>query len=452
MNEQPLHTRRDFLRTGMLGGALTWTVPGFLHATMQELHAAADASALQGTTGKDSPILVVLQLAGGNDGLNTVVPFMDDAYRRARPQLAIPEKSVLRLTDHIGFHPSLVGLKALYDDGLLSVIQGVGYPNPNRSHFRSMEIWQTASDSNRNERHGWIGRYFDNQCGGEDPGVGISIGRETPQAFASSLAKGITFQTPEQYRFVGADEETPVGMAEMAMYDGTGDSNAGSSIGSLSGAGRTSSGESPLAFLERTSMDAQASSETINRVVRTAKNQAEYPGSRLARDLKTVGKLIAGGLPTRIYYVSQGGFDTHANQAGSHERLLREYAEALRAFMTDMKKQGNQERVQVLTFSEFGRRVKENASGGTDHGAAAPVFVAGGRSQGGIVGTHPSLAEADLLKGDIQFAIDFRSVYASLLEGHLQVDSASVLKRRFPTIAQIGGAQSEASPEPGANA
>lgn len=434
MNEPPLHTRRDFLRTGMLGGALSWTVPGFLHATMQDLHAAAAADPLPGATGKDSPILVVVQLAGGNDGLNTVVPYANDDYRRARPRLAVSADDVLRLNDDIGFHPSLAGLKSLYDDGILSVIQGVGYPNPNRSHFRSMEIWQTASDSDRNERHGWVGRYFDNQCSGEDPGVGIAIGKESPQAFAASRPKGITFQTPEQYRFVGADEDSAVGMAEMAMRERLEDSNEGGSVNSLSGARRNRPGESPLAFLERTAMDAQASSDTINEVVRTARNRSDYPASRLARDLKTVGKLIAGGLSTRIYYVSQGGFDTHSNQLSTHERLLREYAEALKAFMLDMKEQGNQERVQVLTFSEFGRRVKENASGGTDHGAAAPVFVAGGTVKGGIVGDHPSLAPEDLLKGDVRFGTDFRSVYATLLEGHLQTESQSVLKGVFSTL------------------
>ena len=440
MTEQTmLHTRRDFLRTGLLGGSLAWTVPGFLHATMQHLHAAAADRLLPGPNGADSPILVVLQLAGGNDGLNTVVPYANDHYRRARPRLGLAKDDVLRINDEIGFHPGLGGLKALFDEGRLAVVQGVGYPNPNRSHFRSAEIWQTASDAERNERHGWIGRYFDSQCRGADPGLGIAIGHESPQAFAASAPKGIAFPSPEQYRFVGADPDTELGTAEAALYDRLAPGADGGSIGSLAGAGRARALASPLDFLERTALDAQASSETIRRIMGAARNQAAYPGSRLGRDLQTVGRLIAGGMSTRVYYVSQGGFDTHTNQLATHQRLLTELGDALQAFLADLTAQGNLERVLVLTFSEFGRRVQENASGGTDHGAAAPVFLAGGRVRAGLIGPHPSLAEKDLLRGDPQFAIDFRSVYATALERHLGADSVAVLRRPFPLLDVLRG-------------
>jgi len=191
-----LHTRRKFLRTSILGGAMAWTIPVFIEKTFGALDTQAAASATQFAVGKDSPILVVLQMAGGNDGLNTVIPYADDAYFSARPKIGIPADRVLRLGDYAGLNPNLKSLADLYHDGHMAVLQGVGYPNPNRSHFRSTEIWQTASDSNRFEREGWLGRYFDSCCAGEDPGVGINIGRDTPQAFTARMPKGISFERP----------------------------------------------------------------------------------------------------------------------------------------------------------------------------------------------------------------------------------------------------------------
>lgn len=432
MSEPSIRTRRQFLKSGLVGGALTWTVPGFLHTTMQELHAASIDSLVQAPTGKDGPILVVIQLAGGNDGLNTVVPYASDDYRRARPVLGIPESDCLRIDDTLAMHPGLTGLKSLYDDGLLAVIEGVGYPNPNRSHFRSMEIWQTASDSERFESHGWIGRYFDSQCQGADAGVGVAIGAESPQAFASAHPKGIAFTNPYQFRFVGLEDAEEVELFnEMNAVE---DDNAGASIQELGGAKHVPGAGSPLDFLERTAMDAQVSSDSIRRIIRSSQNRADYRNSGISNDLKTVARLIAGALPTRIYYVSQGGYDTHTNQLGTHERLLREFSDALSAFLKDLKAQGNLDRVQVLTFSEFGRRVKENASGGTDHGAAAPVFVAGGRTRGGLYGTPPVLAEDALYRGDVTHGVDFRSVYATLLERHLGAPSEAILGRAFPLL------------------
>ncbi|MFM8715498.1 MAG: DUF1501 domain-containing protein, partial [Spartobacteria bacterium] len=196
-----LHTRRQFLRTSLLGGAISWTIPAFLERTFFTLDAMAADSVVQTVTGKDGPILIVLQLAGGNDGLNTLVPFGDDAYFRARPTIAIPGEKTLRLNDHFGLNPKLTALKSLHDEGHLAIVQGVGYPNPNRSHFRSTEIWQTASDSEVTEKYGWMGRYFDSCCKGEDPAVGVSIGSQTPQAFAAPEPRGISFARPEQFRF-----------------------------------------------------------------------------------------------------------------------------------------------------------------------------------------------------------------------------------------------------------
>src|SRR6266566_1558296 len=201
-NEITLKTRREFLRTTVLGGALSWTVPTFLANTFTALQSEAADKATQTATGRDSTILVILQMAGGNDGLNTVVPFSNDYYHRARPQIGLAGKQVLKLNDDIGLHQSLAGFKDLYDAGQLAIIQGVGYPNPNRSHFRSTEIWQTASDANSFERYGWLGRYFDSACAGCDPTVGVSIGRQMPQAFAARKPIGVSLDNPQNYRFI----------------------------------------------------------------------------------------------------------------------------------------------------------------------------------------------------------------------------------------------------------
>ncbi|MBU0676927.1 MAG: DUF1501 domain-containing protein [Verrucomicrobia bacterium] len=442
MKESKLHTRREFLRTGLVGGALTATAPGFLLATLQDLHAATRDSAVLGVSGKDGRILVVLQLAGGNDGLNTVVPCEDSHYYNARHRIAIPKKDCLVLNGELGLHPALTGFKSLHDDGVLSIVQGVGYPNPNRSHFRSMEIWHTASDSDRTLAQGWIGRYFDNQCKGAPASVGICIGQEAPQAFVAEIPKGVTFQDPKRYRYGAGsrggfdlDEEDIEMLREMNRPDE--DRFAGSSIGTLGGFKQKQAGESPVDFLERTALDAQVSSEQITKYVGKRRG-VEYPGTKLAKDLSMVGDLIAGGMPTRIYYVSQGGYDTHTNQQGTQQRLLTELGDALQAFMHDLKKQGNLDRVLLLSFSEFGRRVAENASGGTDHGTAAPVFIAGGQIRPGVHGEMPDLKPGKLDKGDLKFNIDFRSVYASILEQWMRVPSVPILGRKFQQFDLLG--------------
>jgi len=438
-SELTLKTRREFLRSTVLGSALSWTVPTFLANSFSSLYADAADSATQIVTGKDSTILVVLQMAGGNDGLNMVVPFGDDNYHKARPRIGIAAKNVLKLSDMVGLHPGLAGLKELYDVGQLGVVQGVGYPNPNRSHFRSTEIWQTASDSNRFEATGWLGRYFDNTCSGCDPAVAVAISEQMPQAFAAKKPKGICFSNPQNYRFMksdrpGPDEQdmTEESFRKLNESDEAQMENSGGTIAMLNGAAKPSG--SPLDFIERTALDAQVSSDEIRAIVGKSENNAAYPGSRLANSLKLVAKLIGGGMPTRIYYVSQGGYDTHTNQTGTHERLLTDLGDAVKAFVADLKAQGNFERVLIMTFSEFGRRVSENANGGTDHGAAAPMFVVGNKVKAGLLGRYPSLAPGDLLNGDPKYNVDFRSVYAAVLESWLKTQSAPVLGRQFTPL------------------
>ncbi len=434
---QTLQTRRRFLRTSFLGAAASWTLPVFLEKTFLTLDAIAADSLTQTATGKDGTILVVLQLAGGNDGLNMVVPFADDAYFRARPKLALPADKILRLNSYAGLNPKLTGLKSLFDEGHLAVIQGVGYPNPNRSHFRSTEIWQTATDADRTEREGWLGRYFDNCCRGSDPTVGVAIGSEMPQSFTARTPTGVVFSRPEQFRF-NSSEKTGGRMSEEEIFyrqlnqpnDTTITASDGGSIGAIAGA--TSSDLSAIDFLQRTALDAQISSDKILEIARKSKSTVPYPSGQLANSLSLIARMIGGGLTTRVYYASQGGFDTHARQLNAHDRLMTELNGALSSFVTDLKQQGNFERVLLITFSEFGRRVNENANGGTDHGAAAPMFALGGRVKPGLFGKYPSLTDLD--NGDLKFNTDFRSVYGTVLEQWLAAPSAAVLGRKFPPL------------------
>jgi len=439
-----LQTRRKFLRTSMLGGAATWTLPVFLEKTFFALDALAADATTQAVTGKDGTILVVVQMAGGNDGLNMVVPYADDAYHVARPRLRLAPDQVLKIDNHIALNPKLTGLKSLYDEGHVAIVQGVGYPNPNRSHFRSTEIWQTASDADRTLSDGWLGRYFDNCCSGADPTVGVAIGEETPQAFAAKNPTGVTFSRPEQFRFRPSEPNTGQMTAEEMFFRqlneaGAGDeggtvaTNAGGSIGAISG--KTKNDLGTLDFLQRTALDAQLSSDKILAIARKYKSTVPYPQGQLAASLNIIARMIAGGLATRVYYASQGGFDTHAGQINTHQRLMGEFSDAIAAFVADLKQQGNFERVLLMTFSEFGRRVQENANGGTDHGAAAPMFALGGAVKAGLFGKYPSLTELD--HGDLRFNTDFRSVYGTVLDRWLKAPSETVLGRKFSALGIV---------------
>ncbi|HEY4284046.1 MAG TPA: DUF1501 domain-containing protein [Chthoniobacterales bacterium] len=436
-----LQTRRKFLRNSVLGAAATWTLPVFLEKTFGVLDAMAADSLTQTVTGRDGPILVVVQLAGGNDGLNTFVPFGDDAYHRARPRLALAADTILKVNDYAGLNGKLTGLKSLFDEGHLAIIQGVGYPNPNRSHFRSTEIWQTGSDADRNLSDGWIGRYFDNCCSGADPTIGVVIGDEMPLAFAAKNPTGVTFTQPEQFRYRSSEPGRGghLSAEELFFRQINGSSEAddpvngpeeGGSIGKLPGS--VVNGSSALDFLRRTALDAQLSSDKILAIARKYKSTVTYPPGQLGSALSTIARMIAGGLPTRVYYASQGGFDTHAGQFNAHDRLMNDFNAALSAFVTDLKQQGNFERVLLMTFSEFGRRVAENANGGTDHGTAAPMFLLGGAIKPGTFGRYPSLTDLD--RGDLKFNTDFRSVYGTILEHWLKAPSEIVLGRKFPLL------------------
>lgn len=428
------------MRSAVLGASASWTLPGFINRTFAELGEDARDKSVQFATGKDDTILVVLQMAGGNDGLNTLVPFGDDAYYKARPKLAKKEKDLIKLQDGLGLNSSMPFLGSLYKEGNLGVVQGVGYPNPNRSHFVSTSIWETADTSNRSNT-GWLGRYFDNACEGIDPTVGISFNKSTPESFGALRNPGVSLSSPELYRWIhaGGDKSQaqeffselnqPTDDENGPVDGGSIDMPAGGNVGAIAG-------ESNLDFLERVALDAQVSSKEILEVAAKHKTNVTYDGTPIARNLNLVSRMIAGGMATRVYYVSHGGFDTHTGQLNSHDRLLNQLDSALKSFFTDLKQQGNDKRVVLMTFSEFGRRVSENASAGTDHGKASCMFVAGGNVKGGLYGSYPSLTE--LSQGDLKHTIDFRSVYADVLGGWLKAPGVErILQGKYEGLGLV---------------
>lgn len=416
----------------MLGASATWTVPMFVEQTFADLHGSAKDLATQAVTGKDDSILVVLQMAGGNDGLNTVVPFEDDAYHKARPRLAKGSKDLIRLADGVGLNQSMPFLGELYQEGDLAVVQGVGYPNPNRSHFVSTSIWETGDINNRSST-GWLGRYFDNACPGSDPTVGISLNKTQPESFGATRNPGVCLSSPELYRWIhsGGDKDG----AEQ-FFESLNSPNApvdGASIAEPSvGKGGSLVGESNLDFLKRVAMDARVSSKQILEVASKHRSRVSYGGTPISRSLNMVARMIAGKMPTRVYYVSHGGFDTHNGQANAHDRLLGQLDEALKSFFADLKQQGNADRVTLMTFSEFGRRVSENASAGTDHGKGSCLFVAGAPVKGGLYGKQPSLTDLD--NGDLKHHVDFRQVYATVLGDWLKTNPTPVLKGDYRSL------------------
>ncbi len=441
MNPADFTTRRAFLHRGLTLVGAASTAPLFLARSARAV-APKDGALTRSRPGvPDDHVLVVLQLAGGNDGLNTVIPVRNDLYYKYRPQLGIAAKAALKLNDDFALHPVLTGFKSLYDAGLLAVVHGVGYPNPNRSHFKSMDIWHTASPDGR-EHTGWIGRYFDNACRGEDPcdpQAGVAIMNEAPLAMQGERFRPVAFQRPEDLNWNPGGNEYAQRRAafakraqemrgKRAMQQPAGGPLPDEYVfEQLNQPGRKSARPAgDLGFLQRTAMDARLTSSDIQRASR-GQAAAEYPGSPLANTLKTVARMIAAQMPTKIYYVSQGGYDTHAGQANRQQQLLTQLGDALKAFVADLTAAGQLDRVTIMTFSEFGRRVTENASGGTDHGEAAPMFVVGKHITPGFHGTFPSLDETDLHRGDLAWTTDFRNVYAGVLQGWLCADAKAAL-------------------------
>jgi uncharacterized protein (DUF1501 family) len=409
-------TRREFLRLGLGTSTLLAcgsTVPTFLaHAA----HALADGPA-KDTGGR---VLVVLQLDGGNDGLNTVAPYADDDYIKHRPKLHLGAKAVARIDDRVGFHPALGGFAKLLEARQLAVVQGVGYPNPNRSHFESMAIWHTARPDPQRDTPGWLAGALDGKPPAPSGDVpALHVGRELlPQALAGSQRHVPSLTRLEQFRRRVGVPESAGAKEQRAALDELASQERGRP-GSL------------LQFVERSAVLTYTSSARLERVA--AGSAAGYPESYgLARRLRLIAQLIKAGLTTSIYYTQLGGFDTHANQLNQHDNLLREMGASLQAFLKDLSASGDGRRVVVLVFSEFGRRLTENASAGTDHGTAAPVFLLGGAVKSGLHGPYPGLR--DLADGDPKHAIDFRRVYATLLDRWLNCPSDKVLGETFEPL------------------
>jgi uncharacterized protein (DUF1501 family) len=423
----PTFSRRLFLQQGLGFISLAATAPLFIQRSVSGMMLPLGSMLASVPGVPEDHVLVVVQLGGGNDGLNTVVPFGNDTYYRARQAIAIPapgrsgngpnQQSALKLDEKsgIGLHPNLTGFKELLDQGVASIVQGVGYPNPNRSHFTSMDIWHTA-DTNA-KGNGWIGKYFDCTCNGTPvPEGAVSIGRESPLAMNGQIQKPVSFESAELFRWLGEDLDRDKTLKR--PYD----------IITRAGELDSINPDSQLGFLTRTALDAQVSSDRIRAAV-SKRPLVQYPGNNLARQLQIVGAMIRDGMKTRVYYVSLGGFDTHAAQLNSHGNLMRQLGDSLNAFYKDLKAQGNNSRVLTMCFSEFGRRVQQNASGGTDHGTAAPMYFVGDMIKPGLLGDHPSLTDLD--DGDLKYNVDFRSVYTAVLEDWMGAPSEKILGKAY---------------------
>ena len=392
--------RRDFIQQSGLIVAGSWLAPQFLQAHQYQLQS-------------DRPRkLVVIQLSGGNDGLNTIVPYRNDEYYRVRPKIAIPQNKVLSGTDELGFHPALSGFKELYDEGWLTVLNGVGYPNPNRSHFRSMDIWQSGSGADQLWTTGWIGRYLDAACpSGDRPQLAVEVEDSLSLALKGEHMKGLALQDPQKLYNTLRSKQIPSD-AEAKQIDHDNEN---------------------LTYLYKTLVEARSSAQYVAEKVKTQRVTREYPKSELSKSLKSVARMILSGVDTQVYYLSHAGFDTHIRQNPQQERLLSQYSEAVHAFVSHLHAEGQLDNVLILTFSEFGRRVAQNASQGTDHGTANNLFLIGSQLQKpGFFNELPSLS--DLQDGDLKFNLDFRRVYATLLDQWLDIPHQKILQQSYEEL------------------
>jgi len=391
--------RRHFLKnTALASGALM--VPAFLKP-----FEALGKSELRGHKN-----LVIIQLSGGNDGLNTIVPHGNDIYYQKRSTIAINKNDIVKLNDMQGFNPSLSALKEIYDQGWMSIINSVGYPNPDRSHFRSMDIWQTGSESNQFLTTGWIGRYLDSNCQTcSKPYTAIEVDDTLSLAMKGAKMKGIAVQDPGKLY-----QTTREPFFKDLVHEHSADNLS----------------EDNLGYLYKTMIETYSSAEYIQNTSKTYTVNSEYPATQLGNQLKTVSKFINSGLQTRIYYVSLSGFDTHVRQQDQQARQLKIYGDAVAAFIKDLKQSGKLDDTLVMTFSEFGRRVEQNASNGTDHGTANNILIYGGKlKKAGFYNEAPDLSQLD--NGDLKYQVDFRDVYATLLDKWLDVNNGQILTKRF---------------------
>ncbi|RAJ04120.1 uncharacterized protein (DUF1501 family) [Chitinophaga skermanii] len=397
--------RRRFLQVGSLASA-SMLLPKFLKAFEKGQLVPPGNKAL-----------VVIQLSGGNDGLNTVIPYRNDIYYKLRPNLSIKRDSVLELNDELGIHPSLSSFKSLYDEGYLGVLNNVGYPNPDRSHFRSMDIWQTASDAGEYWRTGWLGRYLDAQCKGCDkPTQALEIDDTLSLALKGKQVKGLAFTDPQRLYSTSNDKY----FASLLKNHQDDHNHEHENVD----------------YLYKTMAETMSSANYIQSQYKTYQTKETYPNTTLGKSLKTIANLIMTDINTSVYYVSHGSFDTHVNQQDQQSRLFTQLNEGIAALVKDLKNNGRFEDVLVMTFSEFGRRVGQNASGGTDHGTANNMFfISGALKEKGILNPGPDLS--NLLEGDLQYKVDFKSVYATILKKWLGADDRAVLEHEYDYLQFI---------------
>ncbi len=396
-----LFKRREFLQAGSLATA-SFMMPQFLKAFES-----------RNMVPPGNKVIVVIQLSGGNDGLNTVIPVTNDIYYKERPKLGIQKERSLLLTDEIGLNPALTGFKNLYDNGSLAILNSVGYPNPDRSHFRSMDIWQSGADSNEYVNTGWLGRYLDAQCSGCDkPAQAIEVDDILSFALKGEDKKGLAVKDPKKLFNTSSSK---------FFKDISADHH---------------SGEESVDYLYKTMSETLSSAEYIFEQSKLHPSFQTYPTTRLGKNLKTIASLILSNIDTKVYYVSLGSFDTHVNQENQQKRLFTELDGALTSFVKDMKDNNRFEDVMLMTFSEFGRRVSQNASGGTDHGTANNMFLISGRlKQKGMLNPMPDLN--DLNEGDLKHKIDFKAVYATILNKWLAADDKKILGKQYDHLSFI---------------
>lgn len=370
----------------------------------------------QGGKVSGDTVLVVCQLSGGNDGLNTVIPYADKLYQTLRPTLAVKDDAVLKINEQLGFHPSMRGLHGLYQQGKVAVIQNVGYPKPNRSHFKSMDIWQSASPDDK-MKYGWIGRHVDQKLkvGAVNPVMTLGLSTEKPLALAGEKASIPCFASLADVQNMLGDSDSERMLREIQGQDAMMDS--------------------PTRVVQQANKSALDAMSVLSKQLSTFTPKQQYGDDPFGKGFKQISQLIGASPATRVVYFSAGGFDTHARQSDTHAKLLENFSNAVSAFQTEMEAIGKADKVIVLVFSEFGRRVTENASQGTDHGAASSMFVIGKKVKGGLYGGLPNLT--DLQDGDIKFKIDFREVYAAALDNWMGGDSQLVLGQKFNPLGVL---------------
>lgn len=394
--------RRNFLKNSGLASTALF-VPSFIQAY--------GMSAEMLTSHKK---IVIIQLSGGNDGLNTLVPYTNDIYYKNRNAIARKKQDLLTVNDSYGFHGSLSGFKSLYDSGYVSVINNVGYPNPSRSHFRSTDIWHTASGAGEYLKTGWVGRYLEEV-------VKKPLGAIEVDDTLSLLMKG------ESINGLATKDAS-------LFYKTTKDAYFGKMLDKYTD---THLSEHNLGYLYKTVIDAKSSAAKIYEKTRVYSSKQEYPKNAFGKQLKTISEFINSGLETQVYYASLGGFDTHANQLNAQKRLLDVYSKGITTFVEDLKSTGAFKDTLVLTFSEFGRRLKQNAAKGTDHGAANLVFLMGENlKHPGMYNKPDSLLNLDG-NGDLKYQVDFRNIYASLLKEWLRTEPNSILNGKFKTLGLV---------------